>query len=168
MLPWLCCIRGSVTTKGQADIPGPGCLLGAYYCPWALQNCPHTLPGHRRRDGPERMKARKLSSFLTSCSTWETGPAHCSLEFMTVGELAIPLISHVMALIRERYPAPPFPLPPVKGRRPDPGIMIEELAQPLTSCPTQESSPCTFVGQHSTADPDGRSCRQAGPKGVSM
>jgi hypothetical protein len=56
------------------------------------------------------MKIRKVSSHLTCCNTWETGPAHFRLEDMSVGELAIPLISHMVALIRERRPPPHFPL----------------------------------------------------------
>lgn len=56
--------------------------------------------------------------------------------------LALPLISHVVACMMERYPHSPSPLPPVVGGRPGPGVMRAELALPPTSCRTQQSRPC--------------------------
>lgn len=83
-----------------------------------------------------------------------------------MAELALPLVSHMVARIRERYHPPPTPH---HLRKPgDLALVMRagELAVPLISCSTLESRLCTSPGQHSKVDTGRRGHGKTGPEGM--
>lgn len=76
---------------------------------------------------------------------------------VNVREMALLLLSPVVAWTRERYPL--LHLSPsilVAGERAGPGVMrAGEMSLPVMSCTTWESKPCISSGQLNRADSDG-------------
>lgn len=100
----------SATTKGQVDSPGLVCftvddMLMSESCTELAQHI-NWAPG---RAGPPGMRAEELTYYLATCSTLESSPhilevaCELTLNDRSVGELAVPLISHAVAWTKKRY-----------------------------------------------------------------
>lgn len=68
--------QGSVTTIGQADVPGLDCCLG-HVMSERYAELTLFFPEHHGRAGPRGLRAGELTLALTNCSTWESGSEHC-------------------------------------------------------------------------------------------
>lgn len=69
--------EGSVTTKGQVDIPGLGCHTGGMLMSEGCAQLAYPSPEHQERSGPGGIIAGELSpTLLAICSTQESRPAN--------------------------------------------------------------------------------------------
>lgn len=124
--------------------------------------------------GELALRAVELTLPLARCSIRKNKPHIVGVvdklppEDMSMANLALPLISHLVAWTRERYPPPSSPLSMDKGEilsffpTPHhlqqvgghvPGVIgVGKLSLSLTSCGTLKSAPCISSGPLSRAD----------------